>query len=129
MTELSPQAQAVRDAVLATYADNIPKDDRLWALERDSVVVALRSVADQPYEVPNYIHGDSYWIYRAGVEAERNRNLSIAAELEGAQTEPPRHHIFPTPHQIAECGGPCEQGGPEACDCGLYGHGTSNTTH
>jgi hypothetical protein len=23
-----------------------------------------------------------------------------------------------SPVQIAECGGPCEQGGPECCDCG-----------
>lgn len=28
--------------------------------------------------------------------------------------------IFPTPHQIAECGGPCLEGGPPACDCGLW---------
>lgn len=28
-------------------------------------------------------------------------------------------HRFPTPHQIAECGGPCLDGGPSACDCGL----------
>jgi hypothetical protein len=42
---LSPAAQAVRDAVLATYADNIPKDDNLWALERASVVAALRAAA------------------------------------------------------------------------------------
>ena len=44
---LSPTAQAVRDAVLATYADNIPKDDNLWALDRASVVAALRAAADQ----------------------------------------------------------------------------------
>lgn len=43
MTNLSPAAQAVRDAVLATYADNIPKDDNLWALERASTVAALRA--------------------------------------------------------------------------------------
>jgi len=45
--QLSPAAQAVRDAVLATYADNIPKDDSLWALERASTVAALRAAADQ----------------------------------------------------------------------------------
>ena len=28
--------------------------------------------------------------------------------------------VFPTPHQIAECGGPCTEGGPSACDCGLW---------
>jgi hypothetical protein len=47
MTELSIAAQAVRDAVLATYADNIPKDDSLWALERASTVAALRAAVDQ----------------------------------------------------------------------------------
>ena len=26
---------------------------------------------------------------------------------------------FPTPSQIAECGGPCNTQGREACDCGL----------
>jgi hypothetical protein len=45
--QLSPAAQAVRDAVLATYADTIPKDDSLWALERASTVAALRAAADQ----------------------------------------------------------------------------------
>jgi hypothetical protein len=44
---LSPAAQAVRDAVLATYADNIPKNDSLWNLERASTVAALRAAADQ----------------------------------------------------------------------------------
>ncbi len=52
MTNLSPAAQAVRDAVLATYADNIPKDDNLWALERASTVAALRAAADQLGECP-----------------------------------------------------------------------------
>lgn len=47
MTKLSPAAQAVRDAVLATYADNITKDDNLWALERASTVAALRTAAEQ----------------------------------------------------------------------------------
>ena len=43
--QLSPAAQAVKDAVLATYADNIPKDKYLWALERASTVAALRAAA------------------------------------------------------------------------------------
>ena len=33
-----------------------------------------------------------------------------------AQPEPKRRYIY-NPVQIAECGGPCEQG-PEHCDCG-----------
>lgn len=32
----------------------------------------------------------------------------------------PDRHVFPTPHQIAECGGPCLEGGSSACDCGLW---------
>ena len=47
MTDLSPAAQAVRDAVLATYADNIPKNDSLWNLERASTVAALRAVTKE----------------------------------------------------------------------------------
>ncbi|ATW62739.1 hypothetical protein SCBWM1_gp55 [Synechococcus phage S-CBWM1] len=29
---------------------------------------------------------------------------------------------FPTPSQIAECGGPCFTQGQEACDCGLLNY-------
>lgn len=47
MTELSPQAQAVRNAVLNTYANNIPKDDNLWKLECASTIAVLRTVADE----------------------------------------------------------------------------------
>ena len=36
--------------------------------------------------------------------------------------------IFPTPHQIAECGGPCAEGGPPACDCGLWDYGQGRQT-
>lgn len=65
MTNLSPAAQAVRDAALATYDKSIPKDDNLWALDRASVVAALRAAADQCAE------GATHW------------NLyAIAAELE-----------------------------------------------
>ena len=31
---------------------------------------------------------------------------------------PTRRVYFDMPSQIAECGGPCSEGGPEACDCG-----------
>lgn len=88
MTKLSPGAQAVRDAVLATYADNIPKDDALWSLERASTVAALRAAANQPYEVPVWIQGEAYWVYRNGVDSERERYLAIADELDN--THPSR---------------------------------------
>jgi len=83
---LSPAAQAVRDAVLATYADNIPKDDNLWALERASVVAALRAAADlvAPDDYKCFT-GNLEW--DAGMEARtddiRVNLLAIAAELEG----------------------------------------------
>ena len=41
----------MRDAVLATYADNIPMDDSLWALERASTVAAIRAAAQQRGEL------------------------------------------------------------------------------
>ena len=76
---LSPTAQAVRDAVLATYADNIPKDDNLWALDRASVVAALRAAADQV--VPKFWHEDND-IYGETMQDVRQDLLAIAAELE-----------------------------------------------
>lgn len=82
LTPLSPAAQAVRDAVLATYADNIPKDDNLWALDRASVVAALRAAADQV--VPEFWHEDDD-IYGETMQDVRQNLLAIAAELEGAQ--------------------------------------------
>ena len=66
-TPLSPAAQAVRDAVLATYADNIPKDDNLWRLERASTVAALRAAALYSY-----------------CPVDRRILITIADELEGA---------------------------------------------
>ena len=77
MTKLSPAAQAVRDAVLATYADNIPKDDSLWALERASTVAALRAAADQMR------YSDQLGLTGFGgyVQAQ-DQILAIAAELE-----------------------------------------------
>lgn len=33
------------------------------------------------------------------------------------------HGKYPTPSQIAECAGPCLEGGPDACDCGLREYG------
>ena len=84
MTDLSPAAQAVRDAVLATYADNIPKDDSLWALERASTVAALRAAADQVVPEEPLYGGDQRWQYERDARQEsRKKLLAIAAELEG----------------------------------------------
>jgi hypothetical protein len=84
--QLSSAAQAIRDAVLATYADNIPKDDSLWALERASTVAALRAAADlvapETYEC---FTGDIVWdsAMEARSDDIREALFSIAAELEG----------------------------------------------
>lgn len=81
---LSPTAQAVRDAVLATYADNIPKDDNLWALDRASVVAALRAVADQvvpPALEEEFFDRNHALPLQKKVEI-RLSLLAIAAELE-----------------------------------------------
>jgi len=81
-TPLSPAAQAVRDAVLATYADNIPKDENLWALDRASVVAALRAAADQV--APSDLDEPRNYLPMA-IECQRIREelLAIAAELDG----------------------------------------------
>jgi hypothetical protein len=47
MSDLSPAARAVRNAVLATYDDSIPKDDYLWELDRDSVVAELYAIFEE----------------------------------------------------------------------------------
>jgi hypothetical protein len=46
-----------------------------------TIAAALIAAADQPCEVPAQYRGEDYWMYRRGVEAERDRNLAIAAEL------------------------------------------------
>ena len=76
MADLSPAAQAVKDHFLA----NVP-----IGLEQ-GLAAALRAAADQPYEVPAYFRGDDYWRFRDGVDAERNRLLAIAAELDNNST-------------------------------------------
>jgi len=75
---LSPSAQAVKDAVLATYSDSVPRDDVLWALEKCSAVAVLRAAADQVVPVCD-TRCDR------GVQQMKIRRelLAIAAELEG----------------------------------------------
>lgn len=79
---LSHAAQAVLDAMFKVNLDfgvvllNSGEEAKLAA-------AALRAAADQPYEVPTWIRGDDYWTYRNAIESERERNRTIAAELEG----------------------------------------------
>jgi len=81
MTNLSPAAQVVRDAVLATYADNIPKNDSLWNLERASTVAALRAAADQVFPLTKTPWGSTL-IPVLTAQESRARLLAIAAELD-----------------------------------------------
>ncbi len=77
-TPLSPSAQAVLDAALDA-ADSVFVQA---GTTRQGIAAALRAAADQPYEVPPEYRGDEYWIFRAGLEAERDRNRAIATELD-----------------------------------------------
>lgn len=76
-TPLSPTAQAVLDAL---SMDELNGPQQLMA--RAHAAAALHAAADQPYEVPAHVLGDSYWLYRNGVDAERDRLRTIAAELD-----------------------------------------------
>ena len=75
MADLSPAVQAVLDAIDANDGES----------DRTVAAAALRAAAEQPYEVPAYFRGDDYWRFRDGVDAERNRLLAIATELENHQ--------------------------------------------
>jgi hypothetical protein len=74
MSDLSPAAQSVKDAVLATYAD--------WALERPSTVAALRAAADQEKLGPDHWEGSRPDDYERGWNAALRKISRIAAELE-----------------------------------------------
>ena len=69
MTDLSPAAQGVKDAVLALYSDeSVHKFG--WQLDAPTVAVALRAAAG--YLFPNDTAKQCY-----------DRLLAIATELEG----------------------------------------------
>jgi len=91
MTQLSPAAQAVKDAVLALYSD-----DKVhgfgWQLDAPTVAAALRALADQvvPVELLLSARDDSIGdLYKEGrynsMERTRTEILAIAAELEGGR--------------------------------------------
>ena len=82
MTELSPAAQAVKNAVLALYADeNVHQFG--WQLDAPTVAAALRAVADQvvPEEGKECecFTNEAIRLNRMGVRAEFR---AIANELE-----------------------------------------------
>jgi hypothetical protein len=84
MTELSPQAQAVKDAVLALYSDE--KVHKFgWQLDAPTVASALRAAADQvaPEHYSCYTgHGEFDFGMAARNEAIREAILAIATEIE-----------------------------------------------
>jgi hypothetical protein len=72
MTELSPQAQAVKDAVIALYTDQQQIRDWGWRLDAPTVAAALLAAADQV---------EQRW---RGFSHEACQEIrAIAAELEG----------------------------------------------
>lgn len=92
MAELSPQAQAVKDAVIALYTDQQQIRDWGWRLDAPTVAAALRAAADQvvPVEVclrrgmrPGGTGSIAQDEFRQDQRQEtRRRFLAIAAELE-----------------------------------------------
>jgi hypothetical protein len=81
MTDLSPAAQAIKDAVLALYSDE--KVHKFgWQLDAPTVAAALRAAADQARDNP--------WpgrIESVGVMWMHDGLLAIAAELEAFSNE------------------------------------------
>jgi hypothetical protein len=87
MTELSPQAQAVKDAVLALYSDEKVRKFG-WQLDVRTVATALRAAADQvvPTEMDlPPIAPDLGHFRQHERRLTRQRLLAIADELEGAK--------------------------------------------
>ena len=81
MIELSPAAQAVRDAAFSAYwsaEQEAPNDEQMIA------AAALRAAADQVVPEEPLYGGDQRWMWeRDARQACRKKLLAIAAELEG----------------------------------------------
>jgi len=82
MTELSPQAQAVKDAVIALYSDQQQIRDWGWRLDAPTVAAALRAAADQV--VPESAPPQSAYLFVRwdAMDEIRAQLLAIADELE-----------------------------------------------
>ena len=80
MIELSPVAQAVRDAAFSAYwsaEQEAPNDEQMIA------AAALRAAADQVVPEEPLYGGDQRWMWeRDARQACRKKLLAIAAELE-----------------------------------------------
>jgi hypothetical protein len=92
MTNLSPAAQAVKDAVLALYPDKATQDIG-WPLDIPTIAAALRATAyqvvpdasrpsaDSDYHLMNWSKSLDQYAQRQQTRAEL---LAIAAELENS---------------------------------------------
>ena len=92
MTNLSPAAQAVKDAAQELYADRMARK-MAWPLDLPVVAAALRAAADQvvppldikPQEDLGSRREAMEWGMNSQTQLTRHQLLAIAAELEGAQ--------------------------------------------
>jgi len=81
MTELSPQAQAVLDAL---YMEELNGPQQMMA--RAHAAAALQAAADQVVPEEPLYGGDQRWMFeRDARQACRKKFLAIAAELEGGE--------------------------------------------
>jgi hypothetical protein len=77
-SDLSPAAQAVKDAVLAIYPDKATSDIG-WPIDVPAIAAALRAAADQMTNYPS-----KKFLFSI---ADEMKLLAIAAELETFATE------------------------------------------
>jgi uncharacterized protein YjiS (DUF1127 family) len=84
MTTLSPAAQAIKAAMLATYDSRVRRDDALWRLEQPGAVSALRALADHHPSPITLGQPIDHW---HPDERTRQELRNIAAELAGEPTD------------------------------------------
>jgi hypothetical protein len=86
MPNLSPAAQAVKDAVLALYSDEKVHEFG-WQLDLPTVSAALRAATDQvvPEHREHYPNTLDERYRKISAFDLRNQLFAIAAELEGRQ--------------------------------------------
>ena len=85
MADLSPAAQAVKDAVLALYSDE--KVHKFgWQLDAPTVAAALRAAVDQVVPEENVDDADYHSLHgkwaAEGKQEVRDEILALAAELD-----------------------------------------------
>ena len=81
---LSPAAQAVKNAVIALYNDNAR--EMAWSLDCDVVAVAIRALVEQTVPADSLFCSIGRFNADLALEVARNKQLAIAAELEGGTT-------------------------------------------